>query len=63
MIESPCVKVCTLDAGRAVCIGCCRTVAEIGRWASMDAAERASIMAELPGRQSNVGKTLAAATE
>jgi predicted Fe-S protein YdhL (DUF1289 family) len=63
MIESPCVKVCTLDAGSAVCVGCRRTIAEIARWASMDAAERASIMADLPARYPNVAKNLAAATE
>ena len=50
MIESPCVKICTLDARTATCLGCARTVDEIARWSAMSAAERARIMAELPAR-------------
>jgi uncharacterized protein len=50
MIESPCTKVCTLDARRGHCLGCGRTVEEIARWTAMSAAERARVMAELPGR-------------
>lgn len=50
MIESPCVKVCTLDARSGLCLGCGRTVAEIGRWTAMSAAERRLVMDELPAR-------------
>jgi predicted Fe-S protein YdhL (DUF1289 family) len=50
MIESPCTKVCTLDARSGLCLGCGRTIDEIARWSAMSAAERARIMAELPGR-------------
>lgn len=49
-IESPCTKICTLDARTGLCIGCGRTIDEIGRWVSFSAAERARIMAELPDR-------------
>ena len=50
MIESPCVKVCTLDARSGLCLGCRRTVSEISRWTTMSAAERARIMTDLPQR-------------
>lgn len=50
MIDSPCVKICTLDARSGVCLGCGRTVDEISRWIAMDNAERARITAELPRR-------------
>jgi predicted Fe-S protein YdhL (DUF1289 family) len=50
MIESPCVKICTLDARTATCLGCGRTVDEIARWRAMTAGERARVMAELPAR-------------
>jgi uncharacterized protein len=50
MIESPCVKICTLDARAAVCLGCARTIEEIARWSAMSAAERTRVMAELPAR-------------
>lgn len=50
MIESPCIKVCTLDARSGLCLGCGRTIAEIGRWTAMSAAERRQVIDELPAR-------------
>jgi predicted Fe-S protein YdhL (DUF1289 family) len=50
MIESPCVKVCTLDARSGLCLGCGRTIKEIARWTAMSATERDRIMGELPWR-------------
>jgi len=49
MIETPCINIRTLDARSGRCLGCARTVDEIARCASMSAAERARIMAALPG--------------
>jgi hypothetical protein len=49
-IQTPCVKICTLDARAGLCLGCGRTVDEIAHWGSMDASERARVMAELPTR-------------
>lgn len=49
-IESPCNKVCAVDPTAALCVGCGRTLAEIGGWIAFSADERARIMAELPGR-------------
>lgn len=50
MIETPCVKVCTLDARAGLCLGCGRTVGEIAGWSAMSADERHRIMAELRAR-------------
>jgi len=50
MIESPCVKICTLDARSGLCLGCGRTINEIARWTAMSAEERSRVMAELPAR-------------
>ena len=50
MIETPCVKVCTLDARSGLCLGCGRTVDEIERWTSMNASERRQVMDQLPTR-------------
>ena len=61
MIESPCVKICTLDARSGLCLGCGRTIDEIARWSAVSAAERARIMAELPARRA-AGKPAEAAT-
>jgi predicted Fe-S protein YdhL (DUF1289 family) len=49
-IESPCVKICTLDTQAGLCRGCGRTLAEIAGWLRLTAGERRQIMAELPGR-------------
>ena len=50
MIESPCVKICTLDARKGLCLGCGRTIDEIARWTTMSAFEREQIMGELSAR-------------
>jgi len=57
MIETPCVKICTLDARQGICLGCGRTIDEIARWGSMSAAERGRIMNELPERHMIQGPT------
>jgi uncharacterized protein len=49
-IESPCIKVCTYEAGSGLCSGCGRTLDEIARWSQMRDEERRRIMAELPAR-------------
>jgi predicted Fe-S protein YdhL (DUF1289 family) len=50
MIETPCVKICTLDARSGLCLGCGRTIDEIAGWGAMSAAERTRVMGELPAR-------------
>jgi uncharacterized protein len=62
MIETPCVKICTLDARMALCLGCGRTIDEIARWATMTASERTKVMRELHARiaDRNVAKPAAA---
>lgn len=41
-VESPCTKVCTLDA-RNICIGCGRSVSEIANWSRLSADEQRDI--------------------
>lgn len=50
MIETPCIKICTLEARTRICLGCGRTIDEIAAWGAMSAAERKRVMAELPAR-------------
>jgi predicted Fe-S protein YdhL (DUF1289 family) len=57
MIETPCVKICTLDARQGFCLGCGRTIDEIARWSSLSVAERSRIMNELPERNMSQGAT------
>jgi predicted Fe-S protein YdhL (DUF1289 family) len=49
-MESPCVKICTYQAGAGLCLGCGRTLAEIAQWTQLSDAERRRIMDELPAR-------------
>jgi len=50
-IASPCIKLCIVDGESGLCLGCFRSLAEVGRWGQMSDAERAEIMGGLAGRQ------------
>ena len=43
-------KVCVVHPTLGLCIGCGRSLDEIGRWSDFAPAERARIMAQLPSR-------------
>ncbi|WP_155478625.1 DUF1289 domain-containing protein [Rhodoplanes serenus] len=49
-IDTPCIKVCTVDRASGLCVGCGRSLDEIAEWADLSAAARRRIMAELPAR-------------
>lgn len=49
-IQSPCVQVCVVHPETRLCVGCSRSIDEIGRWSKMHEDERAEIMAELSSR-------------
>jgi hypothetical protein len=53
-IESPCVKLCVIDAATGFCAGCGRTGAEIGAWLGLSPDARRAVMAELPARLATV---------
>ncbi|MBM3366899.1 MAG: DUF1289 domain-containing protein [Betaproteobacteria bacterium] len=50
-MESPCVKVCVMDAEGRFCAGCFRTLEEIATWATMAKADRVAVLARLPKRR------------
>lgn len=50
-IWSPCKKICLVDPAQPICVGCFRTMDELGRWMSMTKNERLAVKAELPGRE------------
>lgn len=43
-VESPCVKICELDKTKSLCIGCFRTVEEIGEWRLADVQRQQEIL-------------------
>ena len=51
-IETPCVRVCEIDAASGLCKGCQRSLWEIAHWGAMPVADRRRIMDELPHRAS-----------
>lgn len=57
-IATPCVKVCIVDGASSLCLGCYRTLSEIGGWSSLTDEERARIMADLPGRRDRIDPAL-----
>jgi predicted Fe-S protein YdhL (DUF1289 family) len=53
-IATPCIQVCVMDDDSGLCLGCFRTLPEIGGWASMSADARAAVMSALPARRSRI---------
>ena len=53
-IATPCVKVCFVDGESGLCLGCYRSLSEIGGWAGLTDERRAQIMAELPARRGRI---------
>ncbi|MGR3376221.1 DUF1289 domain-containing protein [Salipiger abyssi] len=53
-IESPCIKICVIHPEARLCTGCLRSIDEIAAWSKMTQAERRAVMAELPGRKSQL---------
>lgn len=44
-VVSPCISVCSIDAATKMCIGCLRTLKEIGAWRTMAVAEKKAVVA------------------
>jgi predicted Fe-S protein YdhL (DUF1289 family) len=53
-IKTPCIQVCTVDGPTGLCLGCFRTLPEIGRWSKMTEDERDLVMADLASRRSRI---------
>ncbi len=50
-VPSPCINVCRLDERSGQCVGCLRTLGEIGAWSRMDDAEKLAVWALLATRE------------
>lgn len=50
-VESPCNNVCRMDEQTGWCLGCYRTLAEIGAWPTLDAAGRQLVIERLAERR------------
>jgi uncharacterized protein len=52
-VASPCIDICRLDA-QGLCIGCRRTIGEIGEWSRASEARRREIVRGLAARPAAV---------
>ncbi|MDX2145102.1 MAG: DUF1289 domain-containing protein [Rhodospirillaceae bacterium] len=43
-VASPCISVCSVDPVSKMCIGCLRTLKEIGAWRTMTPAEKKAVV-------------------
>lgn len=53
-IESPCVKVCAVDGQTGLCLGCGRSLKEIGGWMQLGDDGRRDVMDALPARMEHL---------
>lgn len=53
-IETPCIKVCAVDGASGLCLGCGRTLMEIGGWVQLGPEGRRAVMDALPARLANL---------
>jgi predicted Fe-S protein YdhL (DUF1289 family) len=49
-VESPCNKICEIEAASGYCRGCLRTIEEIMGWAAGDDAWKRAVLDRLKGR-------------
>ncbi len=49
-VASPCQLICVMDAERALCVGCGRTLQEIAGWSALDDSAKQRVVAALPAR-------------
>ncbi|CAJ0886649.1 hypothetical protein AMST5_03727 [freshwater sediment metagenome] len=54
MVESPCNKICTLNADH-ICVGCGRSRADIGGWSQMSDADRTRVVSKAKERLAAMG--------
>ncbi|WP_417593592.1 DUF1289 domain-containing protein [Parasphingorhabdus sp.] len=59
-MKSPCNDICTIDRPTGLCIGCGRSLSEIGEWGSASSDRKREILAMLPARMQALGKKLKA---
>lgn len=55
-IATPCQRICAVDGMSGLCVGCGRTLKEIGGWTGFSDAEREAIMRALPERLARADK-------
>ena len=55
-VPSPCLSVCRMEAGSALCAGCFRTLDEIAAWGSLSDPARRAVWRHIEQRARAAGK-------
>lgn len=55
-IDSPCIKICSIHREEHICVGCLRTMDEIGGWSQMSPEQRQAVVDDLPSRAQRLRK-------
>jgi predicted Fe-S protein YdhL (DUF1289 family) len=50
-VPSPCVNVCQMHPQKHYCVGCLRTIEEIGNWLEMRNEEKREVLARIEQRR------------
>ena len=53
-IVTPCIQVCIIVGESGLCLGCHRSLQEVGSWSRLDDEARRTIMGELKARRSRI---------
>ncbi len=53
-VTSPCVSVCVVDKALGICIGCLRTLQEIGSWRAMTPEQKRATVRACDERAKNM---------
>ncbi|WP_416900303.1 MAG: DUF1289 domain-containing protein [Minwuia sp.] len=61
-VPSPCISVCYLDRNSGHCVGCYRTMAEIGEWMRASDDRRREIVRDCAARREQAVSRASAAT-
>jgi predicted Fe-S protein YdhL (DUF1289 family) len=56
-LPSPCIRNCTLDNKSDICLGCGRTLAEIGEWSDATRARQEEIVAAATLRRASMRRS------
>jgi len=54
VIDSPCIRRCTLDEDTGWCLGCVRTLDEIATWSGLDDDGKRAILARIVARRADL---------
>jgi uncharacterized protein len=53
-VPSPCISVCRIDESSGLCVGCLRTLDEIGVWSALDDEAKRGVWSAIAARRARM---------